>query len=66
MIILQTRRLALRHLEMGDLDELYLLYRDSQIRAHFPEGTRNLAETREELEWFLNGHPDRPELPDHA
>ena len=62
MIILETPRLILRHLEPGDLDELYRLYRDPEIRAHFPEGMRTLAETREELEWFLNGHPDRPEL----
>lgn len=62
MIILETGRLTLRHLEMGDLDDLFRLYRDPQVRAHFPEGTRNLAETREELEWFRNGHPERPEL----
>ena len=47
---------------MGDLDALYRLYRDPQIRAHFPEGTRTLAETQEEIEWFLHGHPDQPRL----
>lgn len=62
MVILETSRLTLRHLEMGDLDALYQLYRDPQIRAHFPEGTRTRAETREELEWFLNGDQSRPEL----
>lgn len=62
MVILETERLVLRHLELRDLDSLYRLYRDPQMRAHFPEGTRTLAETREELEWFLRGHPDRPEL----
>jgi RimJ/RimL family protein N-acetyltransferase len=62
MVILETKRLTLRHLEMGDLDALYRLYRDPQIRAHFPDGTRTLAETKEELEWFLHGHPDRPEF----
>lgn len=62
MVILETRRLTLRHLETGDLDALYRLYRDPQIRAHFPDGTRTFAETKEELEWFLRGHPDRPEL----
>ena len=31
-------------------------------RRYFPEGTLTLEETREELEWFLNGHPSHPEL----
>ena len=62
MVILETKRLILRHLELGDLDALYRLYRDPQIRAHFPDGTRTLSETKEELEWFLHGHPGRPEL----
>jgi len=62
MVILETERLTLRHLEMGDLDALYRLYRDPQIRAHFPDGTLTFAETKEELEWFQDGHPNRPEL----
>ncbi|MBX3013676.1 MAG: GNAT family N-acetyltransferase [Caldilineaceae bacterium] len=62
MIILETERLLLRHLELGDLDELYALYRDPEIRRYFPEGTLTYAETKEELEWFLDGHPRRPEL----
>jgi RimJ/RimL family protein N-acetyltransferase len=62
MIILETERLTLRHFEIGDLDALYRLYRDPQIRAHFPDGARTFAETKEELEWFLHGHPTRPEL----
>jgi RimJ/RimL family protein N-acetyltransferase len=62
MVILETKRLTLRHLETGDLDALYRLYRDPQIRAHFPDGTRTLSETKEELEWFIHGHHARPEL----
>jgi ribosomal-protein-alanine N-acetyltransferase len=62
VVILETDRLTLRHLEVGDLDALHRLYSDPQVRAHFPEGTLTLEETREELEWFLQGHPDRPEL----
>lgn len=60
--ILETDRLVLRHLEPGDLDSLFALYRDPEIRRHFPEGTLTLEETREELEWFADGHPDHPEL----
>jgi RimJ/RimL family protein N-acetyltransferase len=62
MVILKTDRLILRRLEMDDLDALYRLYSDPQIRAHFPDGTLTFAETKEELEWFLHGHPDRSEL----
>jgi ribosomal-protein-alanine N-acetyltransferase len=62
MVILETSRLTLRHLEMSDLDALYRLYRDPQIREHFPEGTLSLEETQEELECFLRGHHTPPEL----
>ena len=46
----------------ADLPSLYALYRDPEMRQYFPDGTRTLEETREELGWFLNGHPRRPEL----
>jgi ribosomal-protein-alanine N-acetyltransferase len=62
MRILETERLLMRRLVASDLDDLYALYRDPEIRRYFPEGTLTLEETREELEWFLNGHPDHPEL----
>ena len=68
MIILETPRLLFRHLLPTDLDALYALYRDPEMRRYFPvEGslpdrTLTYDETREELEWFLNGHPRRPEL----
>lgn len=52
----------MRRLVPADLDDLYALYRDPDIRRYFPEGTLTLEETREELDWFLNGHPDHPEL----
>ena len=47
---------------MDDLDALFALYSDPEIRRYFPEGTLTHEETKEELEWFLNGHPDHPEL----
>ncbi len=62
MKILETRRLILRHLLPSDLDSLFALYRDPEIRRYFPEGTLTYEETKEELEWFLNGHPAHPEL----
>ena len=62
MVVLSTERLLLRHLQPEDLEPLYALYRDPEIRKYYPDGTRTHQETKEELEWFLHGHPRRPEL----
>jgi ribosomal-protein-alanine N-acetyltransferase len=62
MKILETERLLLRRLVPEDLDALHALYSDPIVRQYFPEGILSLEETREELEWFLNGHPRHPEL----
>lgn len=61
-IILETERLLFRHLVMNDLDELFALYSDPEMRRYFPDGVLNFEDTKEELEWFLNGHPEHPEL----
>jgi len=62
MKILETERLLLRHLVLEDLDDLFRLYQDPEIRRHYPDGVKTYDETKEELEWFLNGHPEHPEL----
>lgn len=62
MKILETHRLLLRHLEMADLDALFTLYSDPEMRRYFPDGTRSYEETRDELTWFLHGHPKHPKL----
>jgi ribosomal-protein-alanine N-acetyltransferase len=61
-IILETERLLFRRLQPDDVDDLFALYRDPEIRRGFPDGTLTYEETRDELDFFLNGHPDRPEL----
>jgi RimJ/RimL family protein N-acetyltransferase len=61
-MILETERLVLRRLVLEDLDALFELYRDQEIRQYFPDGVLSYAQTKEELEWFLNGHPRFPEL----
>jgi [ribosomal protein S5]-alanine N-acetyltransferase len=61
-LVLETPRLAFRHLVPADLDALFELYRDPEIRRYFPDGVRTFDETREELEWFEHGHPRHPEL----
>lgn len=60
--ILETKRLILRRLIMDDLDNLFGLYSDPEVRKYFPEGTLNHEQTKEELEGFLNGHLAHPEL----
>ena len=47
MKILETERLVMRRLVPADLDDLYALYRDPEIRRYFPEGTLTLDETRD-------------------
>ncbi len=60
--ILETPRLLLRHLELNDLPELLALYQNPEIRRYFPDGVLSYEDTREELEWYLHGHPQYPEL----
>ena len=62
MKILETERLLLRRLEIDDLEPLFKLYSDPEIRKYFPEGVLSFEDTKEELEWFLNGHPRHLEL----
>ena len=61
-MILETERLILRHLCLEDLDALFGLYSDPEIRQYFPEGTLSYSDTKAELEWHMNGHPAFPEL----
>ena len=61
-IVLETERLILRRLVIEDLNDLFVLYSDPEIRKYFPDGAKNFNDTKEELEWYLNGHPEHPEL----
>ena len=62
IVVLETERLVLRRLVPEDIAALHALYRDPVVRRYFPDGTRTLEQTREELEWFLHGHPRHREL----
>lgn len=42
-----------RHLVMDDLDALYRLYSDLEMRRYFPEGDLHHEDTKEELEWHM-------------
>jgi ribosomal-protein-alanine N-acetyltransferase len=61
-IILETERLLLRRLIMSDLDALSALYCDPEVIQYIPDAPRTYRESKEELEWFRNGHPEFPEL----
>jgi len=53
-VVVETERLVLRKLTMGDLDALAALYADPEIRRWFPDGTQTREQTREELEWIID------------
>ena len=53
-VVLETQRIILRCLTPDDLDALYALYRDPEVRRYFPEGTLTNAQTKEELDWFID------------
>ena len=61
-IILQTKRLLLRRFVSSDLDDLFKFYSDPDVIQHIPDAPRSYEETKEELEWHRNGHPQFPEL----
>jgi ribosomal-protein-alanine N-acetyltransferase len=62
MNILETNHLLLRHLIADDLDSLYALYCDPDVTKYIPDAPQTYEETREELEWYLYGHPKHPKL----
>ena len=47
---------------MDDLDNLFSFYGDPDVVKYIPDAPRTYQETKEELEWFMNGHPKFPEL----
>ena len=53
-IILETERLFLRALTMGDLDDLFTLYHSPDVRKYYSEGIPSYEETKQELEWMIN------------
>jgi RimJ/RimL family protein N-acetyltransferase len=62
MKILETERLLLRHLEPGDLDDLFAFYSDPEMIRYIPNAPTTLAAVQEELNWFRHGHPRHPKL----
>lgn len=61
-IILETKRLILRHQVIEDLDDLWALYCNPNITKYIPDAPRSHAEAQEELEWHMHGHPKHPKL----
>jgi ribosomal-protein-alanine N-acetyltransferase len=61
-VILETNRLFLRHFVPNDVDSLFAFYSDPDVVKYIPDAPRTFEETKEELEWFMNGHPRFPEL----
>ncbi len=61
--VIETPRLILRTFRSEDLDELCLLYADAEVRRYFPQGVLDRNQTKEELDWYLQGgFPGHAEL----
>lgn len=62
MKILETERVLLRRFQKDDIDSLYSAYCDPEVRKFIPDAPQSYKETQEELNYYLNGHPDFPEF----
>jgi RimJ/RimL family protein N-acetyltransferase len=62
MKILETNRLIIRHYMPEDLDSLFAIYCDPEVKKYLPDAPTTVEKAREELEWFQNGHPKNPKL----
>jgi RimJ/RimL family protein N-acetyltransferase len=60
--ILETSRLTFRRQVPEDLDYLWALYLDPEVRKYIPDAPRTYEEARQELEWHRNGHTKNPAL----
>jgi [ribosomal protein S5]-alanine N-acetyltransferase len=49
MFTLETDRLVLRELMIEDLDALYTLYQDAEVRRYYPDRVRSYDETKREM-----------------
>jgi [ribosomal protein S5]-alanine N-acetyltransferase len=58
--ILETKRLGFRQLTFHDLDNLYMLYRNPNVKQYVYAESMTYEETREELEWVLNVYTTQP------
>jgi ribosomal-protein-alanine N-acetyltransferase len=61
-IILETKRLLLRHQVIEDLGDLWALYCNPEITRYIHDAPRSHDEAKEELQWHMHGHPQYPEL----
>jgi RimJ/RimL family protein N-acetyltransferase len=49
MIVLETKRVLLRHFVLTDLDPLFMFYSDPDVVKYIPDAPRTYQETAEEL-----------------
>jgi ribosomal-protein-alanine N-acetyltransferase len=62
MYFLETDRLFFRQLTLDDLDELYSLYRNPNVRRYVYEDAMTYEETSDELEWMIDVYSSQPGL----
>jgi ribosomal-protein-alanine N-acetyltransferase len=49
-------------LETDDVDTLFEIFCDPEVKKYLPDAPTTIEKAREELEWFQNGHPKNPKL----
>ena len=60
MNILETKRILLRQLTLGDLDNLYTLYSNENVKKFVYTESMNYEETKEELDWIIDVYTSQP------
>ena len=54
MNILETKRILLRQLTLEDLDNLYALYINENVKKYVYTESMDYEETKEELDWIID------------
>lgn len=57
---LETKRLTLRCLTIDDLDALFALYSDADVKKYVYSEAMTVEETRDELEWAIKVYSEQP------
>lgn len=60
MNILETQRLLFRPLTLNDLDDLYTLYNNPNVKKYVYQASMTYEETKEELEWMNTVYNSQP------
>jgi RimJ/RimL family protein N-acetyltransferase len=55
VVVIETQRMTLRQMEMGDVDHLLGIFADPEAMRYYP-GTKDASETRRWIQWNLDSY----------